>query len=197
MDKVSQFFSDWVNMLMGKSGSSLKTFYGVKSEDIKSADADNPINSDIKKVKEVLEKIISFVEEKIRHALLHVNKKNGFDFVQVVNQLFAKVENSFKLTLVKKILIGLLTLFVIIFTTGLILNLFLKSDVKQNVLTSLEKTPTSMQLEYRPIQNSIYADDKNILMLEEELSILVKQIDSTNIREKAFMPPDLDFSIDF
>ncbi|MCS7092185.1 MAG: hypothetical protein NZM26_02440 [Patescibacteria group bacterium] len=196
MGKISQFFSDWLNMLMGKPRSSLKTLQDVKSENANPDDANNPINSDIAKVKEVSKKIISSVEGKIKPAL-NVNSKNGFDFVKFASELTAKVINILKIALVKKIVIGLLVLFVFVFGVGLISKFFLRSSDKPNGITFFEKTPTPIQTDFRPSQPSIYASDKTVLALEEKLGIFVREVDSTNLRENLLMPPELDFSINF
>ena len=57
------------------------------------------------------------------------------------------------------------------------------------------ETPTPVP--YKPSRPSAYAEDELILILEEKIQVLEREISGISIRESVLTPPILDFDIDF
>ncbi len=60
-----------------------------------------------------------------------------------------------------------------------------------------DSTPTPTPVSYRPYVPSIYAEDKEILKLEEDINVLSREFSTTVFRETRLNPPQLDFNISF
>lgn len=190
-------------MLMGKPRSSLpsvsSSILGSK-EDKKTDvfDAENLIASDIAKAKEVSQKLISSIKEKLKPSLV-AEKKVFSDSNNFVSNLFTKVKIVFQSALTRKIGIVFFVFVVVVFAVVIFSRFIVKVPEQKTPANfiSVKDSPTPTQTEFRPSQLSIYSNDKTILELEERINILSRQIDSVNIRENTLVPPDLDFSISF
>lgn len=203
MQTISKFFRDWLNMLMGKPRSSLPSLSSSisgskenKKTDV--FDAENPIASDIAKAKEVSKKLISSIEKKLKPSLV-TEKKVISDSNNFVSNLVAKVKIISESDLTKKIGIVFFVFVLVVFAVIAFSRFIVKGPEQKTPANfiSFRNSPTPVQTEFRPIQLSIYSNDKAILELEERINILSRQIDSVNIRENTLTPPDLDFSINF
>jgi len=50
---------------------------------------------------------------------------------------------------------------------------------------------------YQPFKPSLYAQDPEVLQLEEDIGILESELANTTIREETLFPPSLDFDVKF
>ena len=60
-------------------------------------------------------------------------------------------------------------------------------------LSNLSPSPGA----YHPHKPSVWADDKEVLSIEEDLSVLEKEISRANVREVIPKLPSLDFNVSF
>src|SRR3989344_5949697 len=88
------------------------------------------------------------------------------------------------------VILLIFTFLLILFFTGT--RVF--TSLRKNSAQDSALTPTPTPLDYQGYKPSIWAEDKNILKLEEDINILEKEL-GTNIRDTSLTPPILDFEI--
>ena len=100
----------------------------------------------------------------------------------------------------KSFLKKLIRIFFIIFFLMIVLFIaaLLFREVSKNEtdgITDGGSTPTPIQ--YQPFNPSIYAEDPEILKLEEDINVLDRELSGTSLRETSLNPPLLDFNVSF
>jgi len=69
------------------------------------------------------------------------------------------------------------------------------NKVDDNTVETEKPTPTP--LNYQPEKPSIYANDDEVLRIEEAIDALEKEISRASLRESGLIPPVLDYNINF
>lgn len=96
------------------------------------------------------------------------------------------------LGLLKNIAIVFVVFVVIAFVVSRIVNLFNGNNGKGGTQDSEPTVPV-----YQSQKPSIYAEDEEILGIEEKVKVLDKEMSDTVVRETILNPPPLDFDVDF
>jgi hypothetical protein len=71
----------------------------------------------------------------------------------------------------------------------------MRSDKKITQAPPLPPVPTIPP--FQRFKPSIYADDPVILKLQEDISVLDRELSNTQIKETILEPPSLDFNVTF
>lgn len=69
--------------------------------------------------------------------------------------------------------------------------------IRNNPTPAISNVPSPTPVEYRPFEPSVYADDPEVLQIEEDASILDAEIFRTRIGDPVIRPPTLDFNVSF
>ncbi|MFC1649802.1 hypothetical protein ACFL2C_03780 [Patescibacteria group bacterium] len=77
----------------------------------------------------------------------------------------------------------------------ILLNLVLGLLKRPPTITGPTPVPTTTETE--PSQPSIYADDEDVLSLEERIKVLDRELSNVVLRDTTMKPPILDFNINF
>jgi len=86
-------------------------------------------------------------------------------------------------------------IFILVIITGL---LFGRRSMDEKVTREVVVPTGTTQFPFFDITNpSAYATDPDILNLEQEISVLDKEINEVDLKESLLQPPSLDFDIDF
>jgi len=109
-----------------------------------------------------------------------------FNFDQYINQSKPKSKNLFKLI----IILGILLILVFLFVKVL-------SKPESRTIGPLLPTPTPTLSEEKEITLSPYATDPIILKIEQELNLLQKKLESTDLNQASLNPPVLEMEIGF
>lgn len=135
---------------------------------------EDAVSSDIKKIKGFLVKLISNILPFLPHprSLIFKNLKKIILLISVLS------------------LLGFLVYFGIKLPKAL-----LSRKGQVNIPQETNRTPTAVP--YTPYLPSVYADDPEILRLEEDVRVLENEVARVNIREVKLIPPRLDFNISF
>ncbi len=104
-------------------------------------------------------------------------------------QAFAKTDKF------KKILPMILFVFVLLVVGVVGFTVFKNLSKKADPVVVNGPTPTAA--DYYPTVPSLYADDEEVLKLEETINQLDREIAGTQLRETTLNPPVLDFNINF
>lgn len=151
---------------------------------------EDSVRQDIARLKKIVGKIGGGINQKVSPVI----KKGGVDAGKKSAETVSKIVNTGAM---KKIIT---TFFVIVLIMVLIfigMNFFKKTPGEEitDELTSSESTPTSPPfVSYKP---SVYADDLEIIKLDEEISTLESEFASSDIKETSLNIPNLDFDVSF
>lgn len=143
--------------------------------------------ADMKKVKDLKSDLVG----KIRSALFPVVPEN---IPAVVNVKFS-IKDRFDPDLIKKLGRGLavVLLLLVLFPIG--------SSIFKSVLKNGEQgdggVPTPSVGPFRPYKPSIYADDEQVLQMEEDVKVLDRELSTSQLKDTVLTPPVLDFDISF
>ena len=106
-----------------------------------------------------------------------------------------KVKSKFNFGTVKKLMGVVLGAMFIIIIGIVAIGLYTKLQKPQTAPTKVEPSPTPPT--YQTFKPSVYAKDPEVLKIEENLDILNREMDTTNLKEDNLLPPKLDFDISF
>lgn len=95
----------------------------------------------------------------------------------------------------KLLLLVFAVLFIIVIVTTIASSIATKKRQDSEKPPVLPPTPTPIP--FQSFKPSIYADDPEVLKIEEELNILDREISTTVIKETTLNPPVVDFDINF
>ena len=133
--------------------------------------------------------------------------KKGVDGTKTILSPFAKkgVESTVATTKAvtgsvdsKFIKIAVRSFIVIIFAIILIyIASFLFKRLREEKTVSQNGGAPVTQVPYEPFKPSVYANDPEVLILEEEIGILERELYGVNIKEDGIKPPQLDWNISF
>ena len=103
----------------------------------------------------------------------------------------------------KPILKNLIRIFLIVFFLFLLtfigFRIIKLLQVKENGDTTVQPTNNAVPTPalYIPRNPSVYADDPEVLKLEEDILVLERELSNTNIKEDRLYPPTLDYNVRF
>jgi len=189
MKKLFQNIEDWVGMLMGRPRKVRAGAVDPKTgqvvvvpppdEDEFKMNEEDPVAEDIQKLKNIAGKILGTAKSK--------SEEMG-----VSGKTKGLVASGFIGKLVRILLLGLVIL-------GLVYaGMFVfRSLTGKNGNGGVFEKPTPTPVVFDPVKQSVYANDPEILQLEEDLKVLENELSLTNIRESSFTAPVLDFNISF
>lgn len=113
--------------------------------------------------------------------------------------VMSKISNKFLGKILRVIVIVVLFL-ILIFVLLSLFRLLNTNETVQNGgdnTTQTEVSPSPTPVTYRPYEPSIYADDPEILQIEEDVSVLDAELYRANLGDPVTRPPNLDFNISF
>lgn len=164
----------------------------TQAQPVKPIDPEDPLYQDLEKATSVLKKITS----KLKKTTDPLVAQGSALSTQAVSssQAFAKTD-KFKKIIPIIIFAGALLVLVII-AIWVVVPLLSRMGTKEEtpiVITS----PTPPPIEFTPSEPSVYANDPNILDLEEDIAVLDREIVGASLRETTLNPPTLDYNISF
>jgi hypothetical protein len=150
------------------------------------------VNSDLEKAKALLHEVTGKIEEAAK-PLVDKGVHTAQGAIQSSNSVIAAKGGA--QSLVKKVVPALLfigVLIVVIIGGYTVIRNMYKGD-SPAIVTG----PTPTSAEYVPSQPSLYSEDPEVLKLEQDISLLQREITGTSLRETTLNPPVLDFNISF
>src|SRR3989344_8956384 len=188
--------SGWFNSLLGRNMSTRQVTKQVEAQlkipqqqsseipaENQGEETEDSVSQDIKTAKKIVSGVVKGISQKVE---------------PVAQQ---KIEKASKSGIFKKLLKIILILFFlsILIFIGLSFYRTLGKDGNGNggVTISPEDKVTPTPYVYNPYKPSIYAVDPEILTLEEDITLLEKEIFRAIIREDKLFPPVLDFKVEF
>ena len=189
MKKLFQNIEDWVGMLFGRPRKVRVGVVDPKTGQVatepppQEVDDMNPGDSvaeDLKKFKGFTGKILGSAKSKTAEVANSDKVKKGL----IGSGLLSKLIKFFILIII---------LLVLAFFGMYIFRSFKGEDGNGNIFVRPSPTPVT----FTPAEQSVYANDTEILRLEEDIKVLENELSQTNIRESAFTAPTLDFNISF
>ena len=158
------------------------------------AKAEDPIFQDLQKVKSLLGVVSGKVGERVKPAITkgaESTKDAASAYVKTVDKGFIK--KALRIFLILILLIALIYIGLKFFrnmssqTPGGTVNLTPAND----------QSPSPTLIIINPSNPSVYANDPAILKLEEDIRVLVREVDGSEIRENSLNPPRLNFNVTF
>lgn len=145
------------------------------------------LTADMKKVKDLKNNLAG----KIRSTLFPAVSEN---IPTVVNVKFS-IKDKLDPDLIKKLGRGLAIVL-------LLLALYpIGSSIFKSVIKDRESgdggVPTPSVGPFRPYKPSIYADDEQVLQMEEDIKVLDRELSTSQLKDSILTPPVLDFDISF
>lgn len=176
---------NWLLNLLGKPAP-------VDQEDTPQApESQDPQEDSVAQDVQTVKTIFGKVTDKISLFLAPFTKKGIASAASSATAVRTSVDNKFLKNLVRTFLILFFTLILVFI--GIYLFRMLKEE---NVITQnpgLTVTPPP----FEPFKPSVYAQDPEVLKIEEDVNILERELNQTKIREDGINPPSLDFDISF
>lgn len=105
------------------------------------------------------------------------------------------VGGTFSKKLAKKIIrviVGVLIITLVLFAASQAVNIIRRDGQQPGALF-----PSPTGVFYEPTRPSVYAEDEQVLKMEDDLRVLDREVVSTSLKESTLNPPILDFDIDF
>lgn len=147
----------------------------------------NQITSDLNSAREAKDKIV----DKVKQTLSPVAKQNSAN----INNFTLPVKEMFSGSLIKKIVriaAIVILLLVLLYIVSLVV-----SEIRQNGEVAIPGTSTPTVAPYLPYNPSVYAEDKLVLQLEEDIKVLDRELSTVQLKESILTPPNLDFDVNF
>ncbi|MFV1917360.1 MAG: hypothetical protein ACC618_02700 [Patescibacteria group bacterium] len=147
----------------------------------------NQVSVDLGKVKEVKDKVFG----KVTKTVAPVVAKQGGK-VKGLNLPFKDIMEG---DLVKKLVRIVLIFFLLI--ALLYIGSIVFRTINQGNDTDGVVLPSPTPAPFQPFQPSIYAEDEQVLQMEEDIKVLDRELSTAKLRETILTPPVLDFDINF
>jgi len=187
MKDIKNALSNWLNSLMGKpANQKSKIANNTKTTPKPEADSSQEqgverdrVHQDLINVKNFIRKSTTSTKGKISKTITDVSPSQKDLFKNILNKII-------------KILIIFAILLITIYLGKALYEKF-KPQEDYNIPSDVSPTPQT----YQPYKPSMWADDPEVLLLEEDISVLKQEIGGANIREGRLNPPNLDFDISF
>jgi hypothetical protein len=178
----------WLYSLFGKTPTEeANQASGTEAPQESREPQEDSVASDIKMFKDFAEK--SF--EKTKTILTPFAKKGVSSATGASKAVSSSVDNKFIKTLIRSFLIIFFAI-VLIFIAVYLFRM-LKQENGSVPTGSTSTTPVP----FAPSKPSVYAQDAEVLKLEEDINILERELTTVNIKEDGINPPKLDFDIKF
>lgn len=178
----------WVFSLIGKP---LADNSGVKVKVNSSQETQEPtedsVANDIKMFKDFAKKSFDMTKK----ATIPFAKKGASSVTDTARVVSTSVDNKFIKNLVRLFVISFFVIILIFIT----IYLFKMLGQENNPVQIVGVSPTPVT--FSPYKPSVYAEDLEILVLEEKINILEKEIMGVDIKEGGINPPKLDYNIKF
>ncbi|OGM10407.1 hypothetical protein A2Z67_02900 [Candidatus Woesebacteria bacterium RBG_13_36_22] len=178
----------WFRSLVGKT-----TFEDINilpeadtSQELQEQQEDSVAN-DIRMFKDFAKRNI----EKTKTILTPFAKKGASSATDVTKVVSSSVDNKFIKALVRSFLIIFFVIVLIFIATYLFKTLKKENGIVHNNGVSVTPVP------FEPYKPSIYAQDAEVLKLEEDVNILERELAEVKIKEDGINPPKLDYDISF
>jgi len=152
---------------------------------------EDSVSQDFKKANDLISRVVGKLKGLLKPYALEVSKVSS----EKVSEMKSKVRFGTK-TL--KIAIGVSVFILVMLGLVYAATFFVRKSAgveKKSVDTVIVATPTP--LAYKPYKPSVYAQDEDMLKIQEDLGILKHEISGTNIRVGVLDPPGLDFEVSF
>jgi len=175
----------WVYSLFGKS------LPEEQNTVVQTAQPQNPQEDSVATDIQTFKGYVGRLKEKASIFLTPFAKKGLTSATSASSAVRTSVDNKFLKNLVRTFLILFFTL-VLIFL-GIYFFRMLKSEDGITQFPGVSVTPPP----FEPFKPSVYAEDPEILAIEEDVNILERELTQTKIREDGINPPSLDFDISF
>lgn len=176
----------WFYSLMGKTPS-VDNQTAVKSQEETQEPQEDSVVNDIKMFKEFAKK--SF--DKTRTLLTPFAKKGAASATDASKVVTTSVDNKFIRLLIRSFLIIFFTI-VLIFIAIYLFKMIQNEDGTTHT-GGVSATPVP----FAPYKPSVYAQDPEVLRLEDEVNILERELTRVTIKEDGINPPKLDYEISF
>jgi hypothetical protein len=178
----------WIFALMGKT---LPVEDNKDTEDVQSQETgsvqEDSVANDMKKFKE----FVKMGTEKAKTVISPYAKKSMTSATDASKVVSTSADHKFIKGLIRTFLILFFTMVLVFIAIYLFRTLQTESDPVAPVGESVTPVPFS------PFKPSVYAQDPEILQLEEEINILERELARVNIKEDGINPPRLDYNINF
>jgi len=182
----------WLYSLMGKKvpvEEKVAPVAGNSSDNQPLQDVqEDSIASDIKMFKDFTKKSI----DATKTMLSPFAKKGATTATGAAKTVSSSVDNKFIKMVVRSFIIIFFAVILLFIASYLFKRLKEEQEITHNGSVSVV-TPVP----FEPYVPSVYAQDPEILQLEEDLDILGKELNSVNIKEDGINPPKLDYDINF
>jgi hypothetical protein len=176
----------WLYMLMGKP---LRTSTPQQSQNPATVSPqEDSVKQDIQGLKTLVKGALGGAKNKATPAA-KLGKEKTIEAAQTVGR---SVDTGFLKKLIK-IFFVVVFLLILVFIALKLYNLLPTQSPVQTV--TLAPSPTSVP--YEPERPSVYAEDPQILKLENDIEVLRRELAGVDIRESTLKPPILDFNINF
>ena len=150
--------------------------------------APDPVAQDLESLKKLVGKFSGKVKTSVGPQMTKATSSTSTSFVKTVDKGF-----------IKKILRVFLVIVFLMIAVFVGMKLFKTYQENGGGVspTGTVTEPTVTPIVYEPFKPSLYAEDPEILKLEEDIDVLVREISGSNIKEITLNPPTLDFNITF
>jgi len=188
-------FSGWINALLGKKKSTNEVVKQVEAqlkdqkqpqaaqETVEIGSPEDSVAQDIQNAKKLVSGVIKGISNKVE---------------PVAEAKIKKAKSSSILKKILKLFLILIFLAIFIFVAIMFVRTLGKPGNGGNgVNVNPSDAPTPTPFVYNPYKPSIYANDPEILALEQDITLLEKEIFRAILREDKLFPPVLNFKVDF
>ena len=185
---------NWMDKLMGRSALDVKKVGEQMQQETPgggSADAasENPIEQDLQKLSSSVKSVSGKLKEKVKPAVSRQTQKATSKLKST--KKIGKKSDMKKFFVIFAVV---LVLFIVTITASKVVPV-LQNQNRSQPKDEGEPTPTPATFDtYQP---SVYADDPEVLKLEEDISIFEREVSTVNLRHSELFPPTIDFKISF
>jgi hypothetical protein len=153
------------------------------------------VSQDMTVFKKFLTNVTGKVSDKVQPIAKRGAEKSKDAITTTTSSVANKVKDKLDFGSVKKVfsVVLVILLFVIVGLVGV--NIYVKLQKPPEPPTSVEPTVTPPS--YQTYKPSVYAKDPDVIKIEENLDILNREMDTTDLKENNLLPPQLDFNISF
>ena len=177
----------WIYTLMGKTLPAEENKVAADETQEPQEVREDSVANDMKSFKEFAKKSV----EKTKTVLSPFAKKSVTSATDASKVVSTSVDNKFIKILIRTFLI----LFFIIVLVFIAFYLFRTIQEENGVVRTDGVSVTPVP--FAPYKPSVYAQDPEVLRLEEEINILERELARVSVKEDGINPPKLDYDISF
>jgi hypothetical protein len=185
--KKQGFLSKWLNSLLGRPVASTQQIQvEPNAEEKNKTPEDDSVHEDIEKLKN----FAHVLQDKVSPVAQSGKKKAG----EAVSSASKVVDTSLLRKLVS-ILMIMVFFGVAVFIASRFFHAVVNVDETNNNEVEVVVSPTGF--EYQPTNPSVWAEDPQVKLLEQDVSTLEREVSNPIIKETQLNPPVLDFNVSF